>query len=370
MSELVVCKFGGSSVRDASAMRRCSRILKDNESIKLVIISATYNTTNELEEFAGLSLKDVSEGLAFSKKTWKRHRDLAVELECSPVCYQMIDELEQEASELASMMNSAGHYDKQIMDQIYSLGERLSSAIFADYLNQSLVGTVSYFDVRSVLHTDNSFGRAVPQTEKIKTSSEEKLRPLLKDSRLVVTQGFVGSCPDGKTTTLGREGSDYSAALLGEALLANEIQIWTDVQGIATADPRKISNAKFIKELCFDEASVLARNGAKVLFPETLEPAKRIDCQVFVGSSLEPNLGGTLIKCTKGEARLSGMTTEFNRITVSGVNVPSFESKVLAFLEGHNPKVLRCEENELTLEFEEAQTIVAFRTLHAWLFEE
>lgn len=370
MSPLIVCKFGGSSVRDASAMRRCSRILEKYTDIKLVIISATYNTTNELEEFAGLSLKDISEALSFMSKTWKRHRDLAVELECSPVCFQMIDELEAEAKGLAEKMNFVGHYDKEIMDQIYSLGERLSSAIFSDYLNQSFSEKVSYFDVRSVLHTDESFGRAKPEISKIKSSVEKTLKPVLLDSRIVVTQGFVGSSPDGKTTTLGREGSDYSAALLGEALGASLIQIWTDVPGIATADPRKISNAKFIEELTFEEASVLARNGAKVLFPETLEPAKRIDCPVYVGSSLEPDIKGTLICCTQNEDRLSGMATEFNRITVSGIGISSQAEKILSFLEEHSPKVVNSSGHELTMEFEESQTIVIFRLLHAYLFEE
>lgn len=370
MSSLIVCKFGGSSVRDASAMRRCSRILEQNPDIKLVIISATYNTTNELEEFAGLSLKNVDEATSFMMKTWQRHRDLAVELECSPVCYKMIDELQEEASGLASKMNSIGHYDKEVMDQVYSLGERLSSAIFSDYLNLVFPEKVSYLDVRSVLHTDSTFGRAIPQIGEIKNAAEENLRPLLSKSRLVVTQGFVGCSPEGKTTTLGREGSDYSAALLGEALNADLIQIWTDVPGIATADPRKISNAQFIKEMSFDEASVLARNGAKVLFPETLEPAKRIDCPVYVGSSLNPEITGTMIVCSANGPKLSGMATEFNRVTISGVNVPSYKGKILEFLKDYNPTVLCSEESELTLEFEESQTIVAFRTLHAWLFEE
>ncbi len=370
MSSLIVCKFGGSSVRDASAMRRCSRILENNPNIKLVIISATYNTTNELEEFAGLSLKNIDEALNFMCKTWQRHRDLAVELECSPACYKMIDELQEEATGLAGKMNTVGHYDKEVMDQVYSLGERLSSAIFSDYLNQVFPETVTYFDIRRVLHTDSTYGRAIPNITEIKKSSEAHLKSLITESRLVVTQGFVGCSPEGKTTTLGREGSDYSAALLGEALNADLIQIWTDVPGIATADPRKIENAQFIKEMSFDEASVLARNGAKVLFPETLEPAKRIDCPVYVGSSLNPEVTGTMIVCSNEAARLSGMATEFNRITISGVEVQSFKDKIMEFLKDYKVEVLRSNVHELTLEFEEAQTIVAFRTLHAWLFEE
>jgi aspartate kinase len=370
MSALTVCKFGGSSVRDASAMRRCSRILEKYTDIKLVIISATYNTTNELEEFAGLSLKDISEALGFMGKTWKRHRDLALKLECSPLCFRMLDELEVEAEGLAKKMNSVGHYDKEIMDQIYSLGERLSSAIFADYLNQYFQEQISYFDVRSVLQTDETFGRAKPDIAKIKFSVEQNLKPEMLESRIIVTQGFVGSSPDGKTTTLGREGSDYSAALLGEALDASLIQIWTDVPGIATADPRKISNARFIKELTFEEASVLARNGAKVLFPETLEPAKRIDCPVYVGSSLDLDTKGTLICCTQNENRISGMATEFNRITVSGIGVSFQEDKILSFLEEYSPKVVNSSEHELTMQFEESQTIVISRLLHAYLFEE
>ncbi|MCO4793320.1 MAG: aspartate kinase [Bacteriovoracaceae bacterium] len=370
MSNLTISKFGGSSVKNAEAMRRCSQILSKRPESRVVIISATYNTTNELEEMAGLSLKQIGDAKNHLDKLFDRHLDLAKSLNCSNDSLSMINELKLEASELIVKMNSEGHYSPEVMDQVYSLGERLSSTIFSSFLSNELKSKVIYFDIRKVLHTDSSFTRAIPNIEKIKLSTLEHLVPLIEDNNIIVTQGFVGCSLDGKTTTLGREGSDYSATLLGEALNATQVNIWTDVPGIATADPKKMISAKFVKEMNFEEASVLAKNGAKVLFPDTLEPIKRSNSTVFVGSSLNPELGGTLINSKVEPSRMVGMASEFNRVTISGTDMSTHKEKILEFIESYNPNILASNHNELTLEFSDQQVEVAFRLLHGFLFEE
>jgi len=151
------------------------------------------------------------------------------------------------------------------------------------------------FDIREVLRTDENFGRAEPQIEEITTLAKEKLEPLC-NKYIVVTQGFIGSDDQGNTTTLGRGGSDYSAALIAEGVQAAGLEIWTDVPGIYTTDPRIAPKAKAISEISFSEASEMANFGAKILHPSTLLPALRHGIPVFVGSSREPGLGGTWIR--------------------------------------------------------------------------
>ncbi|MDZ7903197.1 MAG: lysine-sensitive aspartokinase 3 [Rheinheimera sp.] len=153
---------------------------------------------------------------------------------------------------------------------------------------------VSQFDVRRVMRTDSQFGKGEPQIEQIAANTSQYLLPLLKQ-QLIVTQGFIGADPLGQTTTLGRGGSDYSAAILGEAVGAAVVQIWTDVVGIFTTDPRLTAEARCIPEISFDEAAEMATFGAKVLHPATLIPAMRRNIPVFVGSSREPQAGGTWI---------------------------------------------------------------------------
>ncbi|MDI9229624.1 aspartate kinase, partial [Serratia bockelmannii] len=151
-----------------------------------------------------------------------------------------------------------------------------------------------WFDVRKVMRTSDRFGRAEPDVATLKELSTAQLAPRVAEA-LVVTQGFIGSEGKGRTTTLGRGGSDYTAALLGEALQASRVDIWTDVAGIYTTDPRVVPTAKRIEEITFEEAAEMAIFGAKVLHPATLLPAVRSDIPVFVGSSKDPAAGGTRV---------------------------------------------------------------------------
>jgi len=300
MGNGIVAKFGGSSVKDAESMSRCAEVVKSFPDIRIVIISATYNTTNMLERLACAALNDgESSAVKILEEIKNRHQKMANELNLSKEAQIDLDEVFSEALNLVQGVSKLRECSPRIMDQIYSLGERISSLLFADCLAQNFGNhkRVQFVDIRKILKTNSDWGRAAPLMDLTKEAAEEHLIPLLVDERtIVVTQGFVGSTLKGETTTLGREGSDFSAALMAEVIKAEVLQIWTDVSGVATTDPRLVPEAKIIPELSYDEASTMAHLGAKILFPKTLLPAMRENIPVFVGSSLEHKKGGTWIR--------------------------------------------------------------------------
>ena len=188
---------------------------------------------------------------------------------------------------------------EQQFDELLSFGERLSSYLFTQVLRLKGLNATR-FDVRQVLKTDSQFGKATPNVAATAQAAKAHLIPLLDDS-VIVTQGFIGSDANNLTTTLGRGGSDYSAALLAEAINAKSVHIWTDVVGIFSTDPRLCVKATPIARLSFDEAAEMATFGAKVLHPATILPASRSHINVFVGSSTEPERGGTWIEREKSQ---------------------------------------------------------------------
>jgi aspartate kinase len=262
----------------------------------VVVISATQNTTNHLEFIAkAATAKDESKLNDLVDELIKRHVQIGMELFTSP---KVMDELKQIGSELKfiaqNILNAS--LSPKIMDELYAIGERMSSLLVSDLLRLRIPGKkIIFLDARSLIKTNSDFQKAIPQIDLIAKNAEQLIYPTLSADTIFVTQGFIGSDLAGNTTTLGREGSDYSAALIGESINASLVQIWTDVPGVASCDPRIVSNVKFINNLSYDEATALASLGAKVLFPTTLLPTKRKNIPVFVGSSLNPDQGGTVI---------------------------------------------------------------------------
>ena len=288
---IVVAKFGGTSVADYQSMSRCADIILANPDTRIVVVSASSGVTNLLVELTQVQIDDV------------RRQQLLKEI--ASIQYKILDELGRPSdvaarldavlSRIAVLSESLSlERSKATMDELLSQGEQCSSALFAAVLREK-GESASAFDVRQVMRTDSYFGRAEPQIEQIEALCAEHLAPLL-DSQRIVTQGFIGADEQGATTTLGRGGSDYSAALLAEALKASAVEIWTDVAGIYTTDPRLAPNARPIAEISFNEAAEMATFGAKVLHPATILPAVRQKIQVFVGSSKEPERGGTWIR--------------------------------------------------------------------------
>lgn len=289
MSELIVAKFGGTSLADFTAMSRCADIVLSDDRIRVVVVSASAGVTNQL-----VAITQQAELTArFASYTEIECITMSVlnALQYPQAVAAAIDAL---LSELRELLEQGGAvFNVQHKDEILSFGERLSSVLFTQVLAER-DAAVACFDSRQVVRTNSHFGKAEPIIDSIRELCAEQLLPLLNSER-VVMQGFIGADEHKQTTTLGRGGSDYSAALLAEALDATTVQIWTDVVGIFTTDPRLTEQARCIREISFDEAAEMATFGAKVLHPATLLPAVRRNIRVFVGSSREPNAGGTWI---------------------------------------------------------------------------
>ncbi|MDP5291426.1 lysine-sensitive aspartokinase 3 [Oceanimonas sp. CHS3-5] len=293
MNQPVVAKFGGTSVADADAMSRCAAILEQNPGTRLAVLSASSGVTNLLVALAS-GAHGPEEREELLQKLAAIEHGILDSLERPEMLTRHIEDILGHIRELAD--SAAISPTKAIADEIVAQGELMSTRLFVELLRRRGTDAV-WFDVRKVMRTDDRFGRATPDLASLKAEVEKELKPLC-DKQLVVTQGFIGGAPDGRTTTLGRGGSDYSAALLGEALSAAAVEIWTDVPGIYTTDPRLVSEARAIPEISFSEASEMATFGAKVLHPATLQPAVRCQIPVFVGSSRAPEEGGTWIRNT------------------------------------------------------------------------
>ena len=296
--KIKVSKFGGSSMKDLTAMKRSAEVVKTHQT-QIIVVSATYGTTNQLLDLINISLKSDWRPMFESiSEIRKRHLDLCYELngpqEPSSSLYSLIDELVTLCTGIFYLKECS----PKAKDRLQSIGEGLSSRIFAQALKNNLPDKeISFLDARDYISTNKNFTKAIPLTEVIRQNCIPLEKELLSNpNKFYVTQGFIGSTLDRETTTLGRGGSDYTASILGEALNAKEIQIWTDVAGIATTDPKVCKQAKRINEITFKEAAEMATFGAKVLHPTTLTPAKRKGIPVFVGSSYEPDAPGTWIK--------------------------------------------------------------------------
>ncbi|MBP1772388.1 MAG: aspartate kinase [Holophagaceae bacterium] len=284
---MIVLKFGGSSVADAACMRQVAELVRTAlPRSPLVVLSAMGKTTNGLFDAAkAAEAGDLAEAMARQRGLMAAHREAADELFDGAVPEALDVALTDLFGELELLLRGVAllrELSPRSMDAIASLGERLSTRIFAAHVRGA------WLDARSVLRTDAVFGEAVPQPEAIRALAAEHLAPLVAPGRVVVTQGYIGATEDGLTTTLGRGGSDYSAALFGAALGAEEVQIWTDVEGVLTCDPRIVPDALPIPELSFAEAAELAAFGAKVLHPATIQPAVEARIPVTVRHTQKP----------------------------------------------------------------------------------
>ncbi|WP_129829809.1 lysine-sensitive aspartokinase 3 [Vibrio parahaemolyticus] len=291
MSAFNVAKFGGTSVANFEAMSRCATIIENNPNTRLVVSSACSGVTNILVELAN-GVQDQEHRAELLKNLAEIHDSILAQLEdateASSEVYGILDTVTSLAEAASIQANT------KLTDHLVACGELMSTHILAQLMRERGINAVR-FDIREVLRTDDNFGRAEPNVEAIAQLTQEKLIPLCLDS-VVITQGFIGSDEEGNTTTLGRGGSDYSAALIAEGVKASGLEIWTDVPGIYTTDPRIAPKASPIPEISFSEASEMANFGAKILHPSTLVPALRHDIPVFVGSSKEPEKGGTWIR--------------------------------------------------------------------------
>jgi aspartate kinase len=295
---MVVMKFGGTSVRDAEAVRRVAAVVGREKRRRLVVVSALSGVTDALLSLARLvESGDAAKAQEAVQELKRRHEDMAVlagRAERRASLLAALDRLFDELKAIVHALAVVGEVSARSRDTIVAFGERASARIVADALADAGVDA-RWVDAREVLVTDARHEAAQPDGEATDERLRTRVRPLLDEGLVPVLGGFIGATADGHTTTLGRGGSDYSAALFGAGLGAAEIQIWTDVDGMLTADPRVVAGPRVVPHLSFDEASELAYFGAKVLHPSTILPAVRRDIPVRILNSQRPEVPGTLV---------------------------------------------------------------------------
>jgi aspartate kinase len=303
-NHIVVMKFGGTSVEDATAIQRTASIVAGRLRKgfnPIVVVSAMSRVTDTLLAAAAAAGRNArEEALKLSDTLRTRHLQTAAELVTTPdaltALHLNIHHDFDTLDDLLRGISAVGELTPRTSDNVVSFGERLSSVLVTAAFAQA--GIVSaHTDARTVILTDNHYGKAAPQEPAIEAALTEHVLPLITLGRVPVMGGFIGSC-EGITTTLGRGGSDYTAAIVGGALHAGAIEIWTDVNGIMTTDPRIVPEALRVKTISFEEAAELAYFGAKVLHPATILPAVQKNIPVFVLNSRNAENEGTKITAT------------------------------------------------------------------------
>ncbi|MCB0609227.1 MAG: aspartate kinase [Lewinella sp.] len=292
--EIKVFKFGGASLKDVEGIKNVASILQGYKDERLVIVvSAIGKTTDALEKVVGAHYNRTGEAYALLNLVKQHHFGICQDL------FDQDDEVFAAVNdtfvEIEWVLEEEPHENYDFMyDQIVSVGELLSSRIVNAYLNKMGM-TTQWLDARDVILTDDIYREGWVQWEVTEERAERLVKPLLKDQCFVLTQGFIGSTTENFTTTLGREGSDYTAAIFSYCLDADSMTIWKDVPGVLTADPRKFENVIKLDRLSYKEAIEMTYYGAKVIHPKTIKPLQNKSIPLFVKSFKEPKAEGTFI---------------------------------------------------------------------------
>lgn len=316
----IVMKFGGTSIADASCVRQVAGLIAERiDAGPLVVLSAMGKTTDALFEAAELAQNgDLDVALEIAATLRGQHEDTAQQLFDNSVPTElsvMIEELFARTEVLLRGVAILRELSPRSLDAISSQGELLATQMMAQFL-AALGHKADWFDAREALRTDRRFGQARPDLDYLQERAKEQLAPRLSGGTAVITQGYIGATEEGLTTTLGRGGSDYSAALFGAALGAAEVQIWTDVEGIMTCDPRVVPAAQPIERIGFVEAAELAAFGARVLHPATIQPAVEADVPVTVRHTFRPDGRFTTITQAPSDGRMVTALAARGPITV------------------------------------------------------
>lgn len=295
---MIIMKFGGTSVQDAAAISRVIEIVRDRlERQPVVVVSALAKVTDLLYKICdNAAARNTEAALEHIVTLRKRHLGLAEELlsgtEFLDEAYTRTEGLCQELEAFVHAVCVVGDLTPRSRARIISRGEVLSSTIICYAMNARGIRT-NLVDAKKLIITDRNYLEGEPDKEAICAAAPGVIEQAYRNVEAVITQGFVSSTADGDTTVLGRGGSDYTASLLGMALHAEEVQIWTDVDGVMTADPRVVENPVSLREIAFEEAAEMAHFGAKVLHPMTIEPAVRLGIPIYVLDSTHPDRKGT-----------------------------------------------------------------------------
>jgi len=291
---MLVFKFGGASVKDAAGVINLSNIVKKYEGQKFLIVnSAMGKTTNALEKLTKAYISGSDDLHAIFDEIKDYHFNIVKELFAPN--HMVFNEVANTFVEIDWMIEDEPHADHAfIYDQIVSIGELVSTRIVAAYLNQTAIKS-QWLDVRSYVHTDNNYREGNVNWDRTRTSISQEI-PAFLDKGIVVTQGFLGGTSENFTTTLGREGSDYTASIFASCLNAESVTTWKDVPGILNADPKHFTDTVKFNELTYAEAIEMTYYGASVIHPKTIKPLQNAKIPLLVKSFNDPAAEGTIIK--------------------------------------------------------------------------
>jgi len=317
---IYVHKFGGASLKDALSFINVAKIIQQLSTPSIVVVSATGKTTNALEDVVKSAYFKKDNPLKYLEQVKQNHLQIIQNLFLE-FGQSKIDEVSLNINEYwvfieKQITNNIYLPFGQFYDQIVSVGELVSSIILSEYLNS--IGIYhTWVDIRKVLITDTQWRSASVNLEESEKIFQDTIYPLLSDQSIILTQGFIGGTSNGYTTTLGREGSDYTAALLANFTNAKELTIWKDVDGVLNADPRYFKNAQKIDELSYYDAIEMTYYGATVIHPKTIKPLQNKNIPLKVKSFLKPSNEGTIIHQLKDNKRITTYTYLPNQILIS-----------------------------------------------------
>jgi aspartate kinase len=372
---VIVMKFGGTSVGSAERIKALAGLVRERQGRKpVVVVSALSGVTDLLIKGAKLALARDPERETVVKTLETRHREVIEGLfPAGPVRDRLLAYVQGILDEMRGFhtgIHHLGELTARTMDAISGMGERMSYEIVAAY-GEAAGLPAKPVDARQIFITDDTFGRAMPLMEESGAAVRDHIFPLVQKGQIPVLGGFIGRTRDGIATTLGRGGTDWSAAIVGALLPAEEIQIWTDVDGILTVDPRLVPAARILPETSFEEAAELAYFGAKVLHPATIKPAVERGIPVFVLNSMNPTAPGTRIASRKtdegvGEPRALAFKKGITVILVSQPRMlmaHGFTAKVFEVFARHKTSVdlIATSEVSISLTVDHTETLAAVR---------
>jgi aspartate kinase len=329
---MIVLKFGGTSVGDASRVHEAAAIAEAQPAPRLVVVSAASGVTNML--LAAARAAADTDDVTVRELTGQiraKHDAVAASIGTEAdrlLAIAALDQLHARLDDALAGVQAARQLSHRDSDRIVATGEKAMSVLMAAVLRGRGTPAAHVF-ADQVVATDSRFGNARPDRQRTHEQAEAVVRPMLDAGQTVVMTGFIGGNPDGATTTLGRGGSDYSATLIGAALAASEVQIWTDVPGVLSADPRRVQAARVVPQVSYDEAQELAHFGAKVLHPRTIRPAVALGIPVRILSTFAPTEPGTLVTREPAGDTVKAVTALTNLLLLT-VDVPELEDLAAA----------------------------------------
>ena len=329
-----VYKFGGASVKDAAAVKNVATILRANPSKdKIVVISAMGKTTNDLEKVVNQYIAKDDAWKETLVSVFEKHQTIIHELfegqgdNATQSIFAIIDRAK------AFLLQDQSHNYNYIYDQIVSCGEYISTTIVSAYCNSIEISN-TLMDAKSCIHTDNAYTESKIDWKKTEKAIHEIVPPILNNN-FIITQGFIGCTPEGFTTTLGREGSDFTAAIFSYCLDAERMTVWKDVAGVMNADPKEFKDAQFLSELTYLEAIEMTYYGASVIHPKTIKPLQNKNIPLEVRSFVDSARRGSIIAATANTSFLPPVV-----IMKRDQTLLSFSAKDFSFIaEDHLAKV-------------------------------